>query len=90
MIEHAHFWGAYWWLMPVTIMVFMMALCFFGMRRGGFWSMDNSESIRGCWFPRWDGSASAIEILNRRYARGEIQKEEYEQKRRDLERDQVP
>ena len=37
---------------------------------------------------RWDNSASALEILNRRYARGEIDREEYEQKRQDIERGQ--
>jgi putative membrane protein len=39
------------------------------------------------WFVEQSGNGrakSALEILRERYARGEIQKEEYEQKRRDL------
>lgn len=31
-------------------------------------------------------AASALEILEQRYARGEIERDEYEQKRRDLQR----
>ena len=83
MIEHTHLWGAYWWIFPLI----MMAFCFFGMRRW-FWSMGTNEDFRGCWSSRWGRSDSATEILSRRYARGEIDKEEYELKRRDMEQRQ--
>ncbi len=33
----------------------------------------------------WTREDDAVEILKRRYARGEISKEEYEERRRDLE-----
>ena len=89
MVEHTHFWGGYWWIFPMIMMVFMMFFCFSGMRRR-FWSSRTDEDIRGFWFPRLDSPASALEILSRRYARGEIEREEYEQKRQDIERDQVP
>jgi uncharacterized membrane protein len=61
----------------------MMILCFFMMRgRRGFRmccfgprDIDNEQSRK---------SATAIDILDKRYASGEIDKEEYEEKRRTL------
>ena len=88
MIEHAHIWGGGWWIFPMVMMVFMMFFCFFGMRRW-FGSMGTDEGFRGCWPSRWGRSDSAIQILNRRYARGEIEREidreEYELRRRAIE-----
>ena len=45
-------------------------MCCFGRRK-----MDNHQTM---------GSDSAIEILDKRYAAGEINKEEYEEKKRAL------
>jgi uncharacterized membrane protein len=68
----------FWWLIPLIL----IGLCF-------FWA-------RGCCFGRrhhiegssetYDGisSSSALEILSRRYARGEIEEEEYERKRKTI------
>ena len=72
-------WHSFWWIMPI----FMMLLCFFMMRgRRGF---------RMCCFGPRDidshqtkGSDSAIEILDKRYASGEIDKDEYEEIKRIL------
>ena len=85
MFEHTHFWVGYWWIFPMVMMVIMMLFCFFGMRRW-FWSSGTDEDRGSCWFPRWERGDSALEILSRRYARGEIDREEYEQKRGDIER----
>jgi putative membrane protein len=43
------------------------------------WLVDQSSAGKGA------RGASPLEILRERYARGEINREEYEQKRRDLE-----
>jgi uncharacterized membrane protein len=68
-----------WWLFPLV----MIALCFLMMRgqKGsmmcGFGSRD--EDSHGI-----NVSDSAKDILDKRYARGEIDKEEYEEKNRTL------
>jgi putative membrane protein len=68
-----------WWIVPVI----MMVICILMMRgrRGsmmcgfGHGSNDKHQSR---------SSESAMEILDRRYASGEIDKDEYEQKKRTL------
>ncbi len=64
----------WWWLIPVA----MMILCFLMMRG------------RSCWVTGWPRSRhesdSAREILDKRYALGELSKEEYEEKKKDIAR----
>jgi putative membrane protein len=62
------FCAGYWWIFPLV----MIVLCFVFMR--------------GCMGRRmcgW-GSDSVLEILDRRYAKGEIDRDEYDEKKSEL------
>lgn len=61
-----------WWLFPLLLIV----LCFIMMR--GCSCCAGGDRDRG------DRSGSALEILNKRYARGEIDTREYERQKKNL------
>jgi uncharacterized membrane protein len=65
-----------WWLFPLI----MIIICFL-MMRGGFRICGHGSHEKGS-----HSSESAKEILDRRYVSGEIDKTEYEEKTRDLNR----
>ncbi len=74
MYAYGPFWNGFhwWWIIPIA----MMVLCFFMMR-----------SHRGCmmgWSRSHHNAGTAREILDKRYALGEISKEEYEEKKRHI------
>jgi uncharacterized membrane protein len=77
MFASEFFSSSLWWIFPIL----MIALCFFMMRRRkgsmmcGFGSRDiNIHQI--------SASDSAIDILDKRYAFGDISKKEYEDRKR--------
>ena len=75
MYEHEIF-DSLWWIFPLA----MMAVCFLLMgRRKGF--MMCGLGSAGTNDHHTDSSDSPIDILNKRYARGEIDKEEYDERR---------
>ena len=69
-------WGGFpWmWIFPLIFLVVILLVLF----RGGNWAMCGGHRRHG-------RGESARELLDKRYARGEISREEYQQMKNDLE-----
>ena len=79
---YGYFWGGGMWLFPLLMFVIVVAAIYLIFGRGRFappW-YDNDRNYR-----RDDSSDKALDILKQRYARGEINKEEFEEKKRTLQ-----
>jgi putative membrane protein len=77
------FYSPLWWIFPLVMILGMIAICFFIMR-GRMGSMmcgfgSHSEDRHDT-----NSSGSVMDILEKRYALGEINKDEYKEKKRSL------
>jgi putative membrane protein len=66
-----------WWIIVIAILVWVLRLAF-GCRRYGRWQR------RGPWNGPWQQN-SALDLLKERYAKGEIDKKEFDEKKKDLQ-----
>ena len=73
-------WMPWGWIFPLFFLVLMVVFLVFMMRGG----MGGGPMCGGSQKTPGSGETSR-EVLDRRYARGEITREEYQQMRKDLE-----
>jgi len=69
--------GIGWWIFPLVMIVVMLIFCFLFFRRKG-------GSSSWCGFGEQKDAETPLDILKKRYAKGEIGKEEFESIKKDL------
>lgn len=76
------FWGGGMFIFPIIMIVFMLFIVFMVFGRGDFrppWRDSGQYTNTG------RDSETALDILKKRYARGEISKDDFKQMKKDLE-----
>jgi len=76
-----YFWSGGMWIFPIIMLVVMLVVIYLIFGRGIMappW-YDNDRHYR-----RNDSSDNALDILRQRYAKGEIDKEEFERIKKDI------
>lgn len=79
-----YFWmSGMWILFPIVMVVAMIVVIYliFGRRNGGPMCHDSDRRYH---YDKHKDSESPLDILNKRYAKGEITKEDYEKMKRDI------
>jgi putative membrane protein len=82
-----HFlWGGWWPIpivMPLAMVVIFVAMFYVAFGRGGSGPPRWNDSDRSSSHPK--DSETAIEVLQKRYAKGEISREEFQQMKKDIQ-----
>ncbi|NOX85308.1 MAG: SHOCT domain-containing protein [Chlorobi bacterium] len=76
-----HFWMGGMWIFPLIFLTVIIIFVFILLNRGGFgppWSRYDRDSYGN------RNEETPLEILKKRYARGEISKEEFEKIKKDI------
>lgn len=78
-----------WWIFPIIMMVICFTMMFFAFSLfrgsgGPPWMQGGSDNRQQRSISRGGGSESPLELLQKRYAGGEISKAEYEEMKSDL------
>ncbi|GMQ79874.1 MAG: SHOCT domain-containing protein [Thermodesulfobacteriota bacterium] len=77
-----YFWWGGMWIFPIIMITVMIIVLYLIFGRGGFrlpW--QDHENYSG----RKEDSETALDILKKRYAKGEITKEEFEEMKRTIQ-----
>lgn len=87
-MDYGHMCGHGWFFFPGLFFFIMIICCFIMMRRGHRfcgWRGSRSRGMWGeCWNSQSESYASAMDILKKRYAAGEITKEEFDQMKKEI------